>query len=380
MKLVKIERFFSQVQKAREECSSLTNFFVGIFRNIVQVKNLGSESYEHKEGECRNNKIRNLCLQFSITGAFVTNGVQIVTQLNQLGVLIYGALLIHKANMTIGALVAFYSYLEMLYAPIISIIHTLNDMNQSLVGIERYLEFYNNKNEEDYTSGDRKTISSPSICFSHVSFAHGEHCVLKDVNMYISAGEKVLLVGKSGIGKSTIVSLIKRFYQCSDGEITIGGVDIRKYDLRALRKNVNFVMQNNSFLPVSIRENFHRFNPQLTDSEIIEILKKVQMYDDIFSLGKDGLDTLLDKNAVSFSGGQCRRLSLAAIFSCSAPIVVLDEPFVGIDKETQEVLWTNIKEELKDKTVIIIDHNFDDEQFFQKVFEINSFGGADRKR
>lgn len=121
-------------------------------------------------------------------------------------------------------------------------------------------------------------------------------------------------------------------------------------------------------------QNFIRIDPDIPDYKIEEILKKVELYDDIFSPGKNGLDTSLKKNAVTFSGGQRRRLSLAMIFACAAPIVILDEPFVGIDKRTQERLWVNIKEELRNKTVIIIEHNFSDTQYFQKVFVITGYG------
>lgn len=129
-----------------------------------------------------------------------------------------------------------------------------------------------------------------------------------------------------------------------------------------------------------IRENFIRIDPDIPDYKIEEILKKVELYDDIFSPGKNGLDTSLKKNAVTFSGGQRRRLSLAMIFACAAPIVILDEPFVGIDKRTQERLWVNIKEELRNKTVIIIEHNFSDTQYFQKVFVITGYGKVERTK
>lgn len=374
------ERFFTQVQKAREESGKLTDFYVSTIRSIKQVKNICSEEYEQVAGEDRNKEIKRLSLKYAITGAFVTNGVQIVTQFNQLGVLIYGAQLIHYGQMTIGTLVAYYSYLDLLYQPFISIIQTLNDMNESLVGIERYLEYYNNDNEECFDEKGDVSICSPSITFSNVNFSYGSHNILKNINIQINAYEKVLLVGKSGLGKSTIVSLIKRFFPCSDGNIEIGGKDVTQYNLNALRKNIAYITQEDLFFPASIKENFVRINPAITDSEIEDILKKVDLYDDIFSSGKNGLDTSLEKNAVAFSGGQRRRLSLAMMFACSSPIVILDEPFVGIDKKTQEKLWANVKEELKDKTAIIIEHNFSDINYFQKVFEITVHGKVERIR
>lgn len=158
------------------------------------------------------------------------------------------------------------------------------------------------------------------------------------------------------------------------------GVNVNQYNLKALRKSIAYITQEDLFFPASIRENFIRIDPDIPDYKIEEILKKVELYDDIFSPGKNGLDTSLKKNAVTFSGGQRRRLSLAMIFACAAPIVILDEPFVGIDKRTQERLWVNIKEELRNKTVIIIEHNFSDTQYFQKVFVITGYGKVERTK
>lgn len=374
------ELFFDQLRKAREESGKLTDFYVNTIRNMKQVKNFCSETYELAEGAARNEKIKSLSLKCALTGAFVSNGVQIATQLNQLGILIYGAQLINSGEMTIGTLVAFYSYLDILYGPFTSIIQTLNDMNSALVGIERYLEFYNHDHEEFIDIDGLNAISSPSISFANVSFSYGEKKVLNDVNFSINAFEKVLLVGKSGIGKTTIVSLIKRYFPCSEGKITIGGADITKYNLSTLRRNVAYLTQEDLFFSASIRENFIRVNSNLSDSEIEEILKKAELHDEIFSQGKLGLDTSLEKNAVAFSGGQRRRLSLAMIFACSAPIIIMDEPFAGLDKETQRKLWGSINEEFKDKSVIMIDHNITDTEHFQKVFELTAHGSVIRTK
>lgn len=364
--------FFSQVQKAREESGKLTDFYMSTIRNIKQVKNFCSEYDEQRVSEERNSTIKSLSLKYSITGAFVTNGVQIVTQLNQLGVLVYGALLIQDGLLTIGSLVAFYSYLELLYQPIISIIQALNDMSSSLVGIERYLEYYDHEHEEDYGSEGTTEINSNSIDFHNVSFSYGNHSVLKDISFNIDSAEKVLLCGKSGIGKSTIVALIKRFYPCTEGHIEIGGQSIDQYNLRALRTNIAYMTQEDYFYPTTVRENFARINPTITDGEIENILSTVHLYNDIYGFGKKGLDISLEKNAITFSGGQRRRLSLAMLLASPAPIVILDEPFVGIDRDTQNKIWSSIKCMFQNKTVIIIDHNFPDKEYFQKIFEINA--------
>lgn len=362
--------FFYQVQMAREESGKLTDFYLNIIRNIKQVKNYCSESNEQKESEDRNNIIRSLCLRYSITGAFISNCVQIITQFNQLGVLIYGSLLIRNGQITIGTLVAFYSYLELLYQPIISVIQALYDMSDTLVGIERYLEYFNQEYEEDYDSNKVEVIRSNSIDFCDVSFSYGSQPIFKNISFHIGDSEKVLICGKSGIGKSTIVSLIKRFYPCSNGYIEIGGQNINYYNLVALRKNIAYMTQENYFYPTTIKENFIRINPNISDAEIDRILCAVRLYHDIYGF-KMGLNTSLEKNAVTFSGGQRRRLNLALVLASTAPIVILDEPFIGIDKNTQDQIWLDIRELFHNKTVIVIDHHFRDKNYFNKIIEID---------
>lgn len=369
------ELFFGQVQKAREECGKLTDFYTSTIRNMKQIKNICLEEDAQSASAKSNQRIKQLGLKYAITGAFVTNSVNIITQFNQLGIMIYGALLIHDGRMTIGTLVAFYTYLDLLYQPIISIIQTLNEMNSALVNIERYLEFYNHENEEDYESGKDIPLASSDLNFSHVSFSYGNNSVLKDVSFHIESGEKVLLLGQSGIGKSTLVALMKRLYHLEKGSITIGGVDINDYKLVELRKNIMYVTQDDYFFPTTIRENFKKIDPSIDDGAIINALEKAQLYNDIFSSGKNGLDTTLEKNAITFSGGQRRRMSLALLFASKAPIVVLDEPFTGLDHNTQIKLWKEVEQFLQNKTVIIIDHNFLDTSYFQNIFEINASCG-----
>lgn len=367
--------FFSQIQAAREETAKLTEFYMATIRNIAQVKNLCSEAQEQRASAARNDRIKQLCLKFAVSGAFVSNGVQIVTQLNQLGVLIYGAILVHNGQMTIGTLVAFYSYLELLYQPIISMIQTFNDINHSLVGMERYLEFFTHDHEEEPTAHREQPLPlRTDIDFSEVCFSYGEKQVLQDVSFHIGSSEKVLIRGKSGIGKSTIAALIKRFYPCDSGQISVGDLDITQYPLQSLRKQIAYLPQENYFFPFSIRENFRRVDPSITDAKIEQLLQSVSLYADVFGPGKMGLDTSLEKNGILFSGGQRRRMSIAMLLASDAPIFVLDEPFTGLDKETERNIWPHIRDALQEKTVLLIDHNFSDDQFFQQKWEISPTG------
>ncbi len=365
------ELFFSQVQGAREENGALTDFYTTTLHSLKHIKNMATEDYQQEISAKHNQKMKRLCLKYAFTGTVINNCVQIVTQINQLIVLIYGAIHIKSGNMSIGNIVAFYSYLEFIYQPLVSIIQTLNEINGAAASIERYLEFYNNVDEEDMQSGNVFSSCHQQIVFDHVCFSYDGNAVLTDINIKINSGEKVLLSGRSGIGKTTMVSLIKRFYNCTSGKITLDGMDIYDYNLSDIRRNILYITQDDYFLSGTIRENFTQINPALTDDEIITALQRAQIYTELTQSGKFGIDTPLKKNAISFSGGQKRRISLAQLFTSTASIIILDEPFVGLDEGTRTRLWSEMTYYMREKTVIIIDHNFPYPEYFDKHFELD---------
>lgn len=363
--------FYEQVKEARQESASLTNFYLSTIRNVKHVKNMVYEEDEKEISVQSNRVLKKLGIKYSLTGAIVNNGVQILTKFNQLGALIYGSILVNNGEMSMGTLVAFYSYLELLYSPVVSIIQTLTELNSSVVEMERYLEYYNENHEENFIDGLSFEPSKMSIEFQNVNFSYAKNEILKNLSFSIGHAEKVLLVGKSGIGKTTIISLLKRFYQPESGSIKIGDINIESYNLRELRKSIMYVTQDSFFSPVSLRDNFKKVNPNITEREMIDALHKVSMYDDIFNSDKQGLETILTRNGDNFSGGQKRRISIAMVFASSASIIILDEPFVGLDLFTADKIWNNFKKEVTNKTVLIIDHNFKDMEFFDKVLEFD---------
>lgn len=366
--------FFEHLQVARQEIGKLSAFYTDILRNFMQVKNNVTEDAEWNVSKERNANIRKAGMKAGYIGALTHNVLKIVTQFNQLGILLYGAWLIHSGgdDMTIGTLIAFYTYLGMLYSPLVSIINTLNDLNGALVDMERYLEFYNHDNEENYEGGIIVFPKSAGIEFKNIYFAYGENKVLSDVSFSVVPGDKVLLLGQSGVGKSTIIALIKRLYDPDKGSVLIGGKDISDYNLATLRKNIMYLTQDDYIFPATIRENFKRFNPEVMEEEIFSALNKAQLSRDFLKSRNIDLDYMIDKNAIAFSGGQRRRLSLALVFASKAPIVILDEPFTGLDRVTQDDLWREMKNHLDGKTLILIDHNFTDQSYFDRVLKCES--------
>ena len=282
--------------------------------------------------------------------------------------------LIRNGDLTIGALMAFYAYLALLYQPFIDMAMTLNDMNGSLVGMERYTEYDNEINQENHQDGLEYTAIQKSIEFKNVNFAYNNNLILNNINLQIGSKDKILIEGKSGIGKSTIASILNRFHDDYGGLICFDDVDIKEINIKSLRKNIFYLLQGNSFYVTTIRENFKRVRDNITDEHIWQALEKAQIADTIRGTDCNGLDTLLVKNAVNFSGGQRRRLSLALLFATESDFVILDEPFTGLDNDTRQKIWLELKNFCLDKTMIMIDHNFIEKDFFSCVANFNNTG------
>lgn len=366
-------RFFSQVQEARIESGRLSDYYTSSIQNIKHIKNINAEKLLIEQSKSRNKRMKELSLKYAITGAIVHNLAQFITQANQLLILISGSMLIREDRMTIGTLIAFYSYIGLLYEPMISIIQTLNDANDSVVGIERFLELYNENDTENHKIGSLNKLDN-RIELKDIHFSYGDRPILNDVNLVIHPNEKVLLKGKSGIGKSTIASLLKRFYDNQSGQIKIGNQNIESIKLSHLRKKIVYLDQVDQFLPLSLKENFKNYNPSITNEQMIQWLQMTHLYDVFFNPDKQGLDTIIEKNGILFSGGQRRRISLALVLSSDADIVILDEPFLGVDSDTSDELWKHVKHVTEDKTLLVIDHSLNDKEFFDRILRLNEDG------
>jgi ABC-type bacteriocin/lantibiotic exporter with double-glycine peptidase domain len=369
------------VSKLRAKQAEQQGFYIDTVRNAQLVKNFTSEEAEYLISKANNAELKDLSIRANRMGAIARNIVSFATRLNQMAVLCYGGYLVYTGAMTVGTLVAFYTLLSYVYEPLVSIMQTLTDLNSSFVGMERYLEYDNEEYEEDYEGGKSFGEFREAIEFKDVSFAYtGKDDVLKNINLNIAAGDKILLSGKSGIGKSTTTSLLKRFYEVSSGAITVDGRNIKEINLPSLRQNIFCLSQSSSFYNATVRENFRRIAADMDDGAMWEALKKARIDTVLQDPDHAGLDTRLEKNAVTFSGGQRQRLNLALLFSAKARIVILDEPFSGLDKNTTGEVWEELKTFLKDRTAILIDHAPIDRQYFHRVFTMDNAGNITEEK
>ena len=284
----------------------------------------------------------------------------------------YGSHLIMTGKITSGNFVSFITALILLYTPVKNIGNNLNSVQMSFFAIERIFNMLDlkpkikDKENAKVLSRDYKKIQINNVNFEYVAKVP----VLKNINLEINRGETVAFVGNSGGGKSTIVSLIPRFYDVKSGEITIDGVDLRDYTLTSLRQNIAVVFQDNFLFSGTIRENIMLGNENATEEQVNQAIKMAYLEDFISEL-KDGLNTQIGERGIRLSGGQKQRVAIARAFLKDAPIIILDEATSALDNKAEAIVQKAIDNLMQDKTVFVIAHRLSTIQNADKIVVIN---------
>ena len=269
----------------------------------------------------------------------------------------YGSHLILTGKITSGNFVSFITALIMLYTPIKNIGNNFNSVQLSFMAIERVFGVLESKPKiTDKEDAIELTEISDGISFEDVSFGYTNNkLVLNNINLYVRKGETLALVGNSGGGKSTTVSLIPRFYDVTSGAIKIDGVDIKDFTLRSLRQNIAVVFQDNFLFSGTIKENILLGKHDATDDEIRQAIKMAYLDEFIDSLS-DGIDTQIGERGILLSGGQKQRVAIARAFIKNAPIIILDEATSALDNKSEAIVQKAIDNLMKEKTVFVIAH------------------------
>lgn len=273
-----------------------------------------------------------------------------------------------------GELIAFFTYWNIAGSRVRNILEVINRIFAALASFDRVLEFFKLSPivKDDHDAVILTKIKG-EIEFKNVFFKYPftEKEIIKNFNLLIKPHEKVVLIGKSGAGKSTIFNLLLRFYDTTSGTIYIDGKDIKKIEQNSLRHNIGVVMQDTVLLNATIKENLLFVKPNASDEEIINALKKAKIWDYISSLPQ-GINTIVGERGVNLSGGQRQRLSIARVFLKNPSIVLLDEATSNLDPETEKEINKTIKDLLKNRTAIIITHKLSTINYADKVVILNN--------
>ena len=346
---------FRKRQKAVGELFAVLNDSIA---GVREIKAFNRESDQYERVELGIERYRLSLMNALRLMAIFQPFIDFSTSLGQLIVIFFGGRMALQGTLAIADLVAFFLYLEMFYQPIRALGMSWEQIQEAMAGFDRVSELLA---EEPEVTNPANPIALPSPVKGHLSlqdvsfqYVDGE-TILNDIDLDIPASNVVALVGPTGVGKSTLVSLIPRFYDVIAGSITLDGIDIRNLEVDELRKQVSIVLQDVFLFHGSVRENILFGNPDASEEEVINAAQVANAHDFISAL-PEGYDTLIGERGVKLSGGQRQRISIARAVLKNAPILILDEATSSVDTETELLIQQALERLMVGRTTIIIAH------------------------
>ena len=351
----KMKRAF---RRNREEIAGINAQIEDNLSGMRVVKSFANEDIEKEKFAIGNNGFLAAKREsYRYMGGYQA-GLSSFTIMIQVVVIIAGSVFIKKGLVSITDLVTFILYINVFTDPIKTLIDFTEQFQNGYSGFERFMEILNI--EPDIADRpDAKTISNVrgEIEFDDVSFKYEQdtQTVLNHINLKVSAGEYAALVGSSGAGKTTLCSLIPRFYDVTEGSVKLDGTDVRDIKLKSLRGNIGIVQQDVYLFAGTVFENIRYGKPDATREEVIEAAKNANAHEFIMSL-PDGYDTDIGQRGVKLSGGQKQRLSIARVFLKNPPVLIFDEATSALDNESEKVVQESLEKLAKNRTTLVIAH------------------------
>ena len=325
---------------------------------IRVVKSFGNESHEiikfHDENSRYVSSKKN---SYFYMGKF-HSGLGAFTSMVTVAAVFFGAIFISNDGLNTADLIAFLLYINNLIDPVKKFINFTEQFQDGITGFERFMEILEIEPDiKDKKDAHNLLDVKGAIEYRHVGFRYNQKSdyVLKDIDLKVAPGEYIALVGSSGAGKTTICSLLPRFYEVSEGNIFIDGQNIKDIKLNSLRQNIGIVQQDVYLFAGTILDNIRYGRFDATDEEVIEAAKKANAHDFIMEL-PDGYDTDCGQRGVKLSGGQKQRLSLARVFLKIPPILIFDEATSALDNESEHIVQQSLESLAKNRTTLVIAH------------------------
>ncbi|BDG42103.1 ABC transporter ATP-binding protein [Saccharococcus caldoxylosilyticus] len=338
------------------------------------IKSFAIEEAEQKRFSAQNNHFLTKALMHTSWNAKSFAVVNTVTDIAPIMVIIYAGYQVLLGHITVGTMVAFVGYIDRLYSPLRRLVNSSTTLTQSFASMDRMFEFF----DEPYDVTDAPNAVDcrevkGDIVFDHVTFAYhkNEPPVLRDISFSVKAGETIALVGMSGGGKSTLVSLIPRFYDVTEGKILLDGIDIRDIRVRSLRDKIGIVFQDSFLFSDSVKDNILLGKPDATDEEVIAAAKAANAHDFIMSL-PDGYDTKVGERGIKLSGGQKQRIAIARVFLKNPPLLIFDEATSALDLENEHYIQEALERLAKNRTTFIVAHRLSTITHADRIFLIEN--------
>ena len=359
--LLFVARFKKAVKKATHEVRRRQSDIVAVLQQGLESMRVVEAFGRQELEEARLSDVSRATVEAALKArrikSLLSPVVSVIVALCAAFVLWRGAGLILAGTMTIGSLTVFLSYLQKFFKPVQDLAKMTNTIAQAMVGVDRIRAIL----DIDMSIPERPDSRDPGplkggLAFEHVAFSyHPDAPVLKDVTFSIAPGQFLGVVGVTGGGKSTIVSLIPRFYDPTAGRILIDGADVRDYKVKGLRDQIGFVLQDTVLFRGTIRENIAYGRPDATETEIVESAKLANAHEFIDKMPQ-GYDTPVGERGLTLSGGQRQRIGIARALIRDSPILILDEPTAALDSESEKLVMDGLERLMKGRTVITIAH------------------------
>ncbi|MDF2854836.1 MAG: multidrug transporter ATP-binding protein [Neobacillus sp.] len=359
---VSIKYFFGNLRRLTKSRSQALAEVQSYLHERVQgmpvIKSFAIEEFEQKQFDKQNKNFLNKALEHTSWNAKAFAAVNTITDIAPLIVIGYSAYLVIQGSLTLGTMIAFFAYIDKLYNPLRRLVNSSTTLTQSFASMDRVFEFLDVKYDIVDTPDAKDCVDvKGDVTFDHVQFTYNEseELILRDINLNVKKGETIALVGMSGGGKSTLVSLLPRFYDVTGGRILLDGVDIRELKVQTLRDKIGVVFQDNILFSESVRDNILLGKPGASDEEVIQAAKAANAHDFILNLAS-GYDTKVGERGVKLSGGQKQRVAIARVFLRNPPILILDEATSALDLESEHNIQESLDELAKERTTFIVAH------------------------
>jgi ATP-binding cassette subfamily B protein len=344
-------------RQARASTGQLASLAQETLASIRIVQGLAQEDQQDERFQARSVTHHQANLEIVRYQARVVPLVDVFATIGTTIVMWYGATRVLAGALTTGDVVLFFAYITNFYSPMKGLARSSYLFSKASVAAERIAEVMNVRND----LADRKGLKhvgqlKGSVEFKNVSFEYETGCpVLSRINLTVAHGERVAIVGATGAGKSTLVGLLPRFYDPSEGEVAIDGEDIRNFSLRSLREQISLVLQDSLLFSGTIRANIAFGRPGASDEQIAAAAVTANA-DEFIQRLPEGYDTLVAERGTTLSGGQKQRIAIARAILRDAPILILDEPTTGLDAVAEQVVMDALERAVAGRTTLIIAH------------------------
>ena len=360
----------------RADLTEMNGQVEDVLSGIRTVKAFGCEDRELERFTRRNNRYTDSKCRFYRLESLFYDTVQSYPQFLTMIVVFFGALFLGNGTLDVPVLVTFLLYVGSLSEPITLLLNFMRLYEEGKAGFLRFSEMMDVQPEITQSSSPVTLPDGPkSVEFEDVSFRYDEAAedVLRHVSVTVPAGQTAAFVGASGIGKTTVCSLIARFYDATDGSVRIGGTDVRELAFESLRRTVGIVQQEVCLFNGTIRDNIRYGSPDASDEEVERAAACADLHDFILSLPQ-GYDTLVGTKGVRLSGGQRQRVSIARLFLRSPDILLLDEATSALDYESEAAVQRSLERLMEGRTAILVAHRLSTVQHADRIYVLSEGG------